>query len=439
MSFTSAHVYFDVDSQTQPLGIYLEGNLALWGRVPESWMTNHNGDAGWAGTPLTNNSGEIDDLFDREAYGNPIVIDIPVEDGVYEVKFHFLETYWEDAGDRVFDIDINGTVVEEDFDIVAEVGDRYITLLKTYSGLEISGGMTITMTASADNAEIRALSFKKTGELPSASRPDGTLEPVTYNGTSYATSTEIPFTERLPTITVPYSGLNDLDGIQVEAQTGTENTSSYRYSKVQIPISELTPDNGNYHIPLDILWLRNNDAESIVATQNLTLTPYNSNGLGDSSAYTFTQTLPAGSEESWQYLASTVLRDTLIANLDASTLATITEESTVKIFWEDADEKWAQPFILNQIITGGDLNSAQVPYAEMLWRVVVHTPSVATAGSTENAIHKALARATPVVNFAGVTSAGEIEEVTPVTDRYQVQQAPMFVSGAIYSLRLAKG
>lgn len=437
MSFTSAYVYADLDTLSQPLGVYLEGNLALWCRLPESWVTSQYGETGWAGTPLTNNSGEIDELFDREAYGNPLVLDIPVEDGIYEVNIHFLETYWGYAGDRVFSVEINGVEVETDLDIIDEVG-KYVTLLKTYSGLEISGGMNITMTASSDNAEFRAMSFQRTGDLPSASRPDGLLEPATYDGTSYATAANIPFTERLPTIIVPYSG-NSLDGIQVEAETGTVNTASYRYSKVQIPISELTPDNGNYHVPLDILWLRNNDAEDIVGTQNLTLTPYNSYGLGDSSSYTFTQSLPAGSEESWQYLASTVIRDTLIANLDASTIATITEDSTVKIFWEDADEKWSQPFILNQIITGGDLNSAQVPYAEMLWRVVVHTPNVATAGSTENAIHKALARATPVINFAGVTSAGKIEEVTPVTDRYQVQQVPMFVSGAIYRIRLAKG
>ena len=151
------------------------------------------------------------------------------------------------------------------------------------------------------------------------------------------------------------------------------------------------------------------------------------------------QSLPTGVDNSWQYLASQIFRDTLIANLDAGLLATITEDSTIKIFWEDADEKWQQPFIINQIITGGDLNSAQVPYAEMLWRVVVQTPNVATAGSMENAIHKALARKTPVVNFSGVTSSGEIEEVTPVTDRYQVQNVPILVSGGIYRIRLAKG
>ena len=249
---------------------------------------------------------------------------------------------------------------------------------------------------------------------------------LTYKGVDYLPADPITITELTPVIDVTFD-VADTTGYDVKVYQNPAYASGYFFDNIRTEETQM--DSLTYRMKLQVR----------TGTTKIEVKGYNVDGAGTSDTWDITVDLATGSDDSWQYLASTILRDTLVANLDAGSLATITENSTIKIFWEDADEKWSQPFILNQIITGGDLNSAQVPYAEMLWRIVVHTPNVATAGSMENAIHKALARKNPVVNFSGVTSAGEIEEVTPVTDRYQVQNVPILVSGGIYRIRLAKG
>jgi hypothetical protein len=257
--------------------------------------------------------------------------------------------------------------------------------------------------------------------------PTAAATSIRYKGVDYAYGVDsIEFTELNPTITVTFDN-NDW--------------TSWRY------VAQFTPplNNPAYH------YIQEANVGTLVDSFTVTITPRlktqtttflvyvgNVDGWAGSGVQPFTINLATGANDSWQKITRQVIRDTLIANLDAGSLATITEDSTIKIFWEDADEKWQQPFILTQTITGGDLNSASA-YAEMLWRVVIHTPSLATAGAMENAIHNALARQTPVINFSDVCEAGHIEEVTPVTDRYQVQQKPLFVSGGIYRIRLTKG
>jgi len=255
--------------------------------------------------------------------------------------------------------------------------------------------------------------------------PTSVATSISYKGVDYAFGTPIVFTELKPTIIVTFD-VGDATGATTVITNGTQYATGF----VQ----------RSYFSDLDNAPLGNSvrlelETDSI----DLDVTAYNTEGEGTLKNWTISVSLATGAEDSWQYLAGFVLRDTLIAELETADLAIITEDSVYKIAWEGADESWSQPYLVTQIITGGDLNSAQVPYAEMLWRVVVHTPSLAIAGQMENAIHKALARATATVNFSGVTQAGEIEEVTPVTDRYQVQNVPLYVSGGIYRLRLAKG
>ena len=65
-------------------------------------------------------------------------MNIPITNGTYNVKLHFAEIYWGAAepngdptgggtGSRVFDVDIEGQVVLNDYDIFEEVGVSYGT------------------------------------------------------------------------------------------------------------------------------------------------------------------------------------------------------------------------------------------------------------------------------------------------------------------------
>lgn len=263
-----------------------------------------------------------------------------------------------------------------------------------------------------------------------------TFSNAIVNGVVYNHNDSIVFTQRLPTITLSHADTSTVDGIRIQVSEGTVFGVDNYFTEIRIPKNEcvVTPTTLSY--TLDSWVLRHNRINSYVT---ILFSAYHD---GDSSAYLqldATLNLTSGSENSWQNLTRQVLIDTMVANFTVDELALITENTAPKIFWEGVGEEWDQPYIVLQIITGGDLNSGQVAYAEMLWRVVIHTPSLATAGTMENAIHKALARKNPVINFSGVSSAGEIEEVTPVTDRYQVQNVPLYVSGGIYRIRLAKG
>ena len=72
--------------------------------------------------------------------------DIPVQDGEYQVKLHFAELWFEatgggagGAGSRVFDVSIEGQLVEDNLDVFAEVGAQ-TPLVKTHT-ITVTGGV----------------------------------------------------------------------------------------------------------------------------------------------------------------------------------------------------------------------------------------------------------------------------------------------------------
>lgn len=249
---------------------------------------------------------------------------------------------------------------------------------------------------------------------------------LTYKGVDYLPADPITITELTPIIDVTFD-VADTTGYDVKVFNNPAYSSGYFFQNIRTEETQVTAL--TYRMKLDVREV----------TTKLEVKGYNTDGAGSSAVWDLTVSLSAGTTESWQYLASTIFRDTLLANLDAASITKITQDSVIKIFWEEANEKWVKPFILLQHITGGDLNSGTKAYAEMLWQVTAHALSIKDAGDLENAIHKALARKPPVINFTDVCGAGYIEEATPVTDRYQVQNVPVFASGAIYRIRLSKG
>jgi len=67
--------------------------------------------------------------------GNHIAWDIPVEDGDYVVRLHFVDGYNQNPGVRLFDIEIQGTTVEANFDIVAQAERSTRLWLKTLTSM----------------------------------------------------------------------------------------------------------------------------------------------------------------------------------------------------------------------------------------------------------------------------------------------------------------
>jgi hypothetical protein len=81
-------------------------------------------------------------LYSAERYGNFRYV-IPVADGVYTVRLHFVETWWGPSnpgrggeGSRVFSVLCNGTTLLKEFDVYRETGGENRALVKTFQDVK---------------------------------------------------------------------------------------------------------------------------------------------------------------------------------------------------------------------------------------------------------------------------------------------------------------
>jgi hypothetical protein len=78
---------------------------------------------------------------------------------IYAVRLHFAELTWTAAGDRVFNVAINGIPVLSNFDIFATTGAQNQALTEQFNATANSSGqIVISFTqGSADNPEINGI------------------------------------------------------------------------------------------------------------------------------------------------------------------------------------------------------------------------------------------------------------------------------------------
>jgi len=79
--------------------------------------------------------------------------------GKYTVRLHFAETYdgISAAGERVFDISINGKVALKDFDVFKAAGGAFKPAIKEFKGVEVKDKLAIDFTANVQNPEINGI------------------------------------------------------------------------------------------------------------------------------------------------------------------------------------------------------------------------------------------------------------------------------------------
>jgi hypothetical protein len=76
----------------------------------------------------------------------------------YTVRLHFAETYWTAAGQREFNVSINGAQVLTNFDIFATAGGENIATVKQFTATANSSGqIVITSTNVVDNAQFNGI------------------------------------------------------------------------------------------------------------------------------------------------------------------------------------------------------------------------------------------------------------------------------------------
>lgn len=154
-----------------------------------------------------------------------------------------------------------------------------------------------------------------------------------------------------------------------------------------------------------------------------------------------------------QLIDSTVLRDTLLSIVNdplafplvypVRNLVKIVGSSPIqyKILWEHVPTDLPLPYIVLSHLVGGRKEGTDVSstYSDTLWKVVGHTADIRSAEAFAAAISK-LDRMCPVTtSFVGMSAIAVISEKLPIFDRYQVQNAPQFMVGGMYRLRLNLG
>lgn len=133
-----------------------------------------------------------DELYQTERYGDGFQYDIPVVNGTYNVHIHLAEIYWETEADtgsgwgsqeegRRFTLEIEGSPLVEDYDLYADVGHDVATV-QVRRGIAVTDTVTITGTATLDNAKINAIEVVPSSISPPT--PPRNLSSPTHDSSS---------------------------------------------------------------------------------------------------------------------------------------------------------------------------------------------------------------------------------------------------------------
>lgn len=122
------------------------------------------GDSGlFSGTTQTFTSaaaigGTLDDaLYQTERNGTNFGYNIPVSNGTYDVVLHFAETFWTQAGQRAFDVALEGAPQLQNFDLFAQSGATNVAYAQEFSVTVNDGVLNISFLASVDRAKISGI------------------------------------------------------------------------------------------------------------------------------------------------------------------------------------------------------------------------------------------------------------------------------------------
>ncbi|HYX06578.1 MAG TPA: malectin domain-containing carbohydrate-binding protein, partial [Bacteroidales bacterium] len=199
-------------------------------------------------------SGTLDDaLYQSERFGSDFSYKIPLENGNYDVTLMFAEIFFDQPGNRIFNVSIKGTQVLSNFDICAKVGKNKADN-ETFPVTINDGELNIVFTTIKDNAKISAIkiSSKFTGETYSltTNETNGIIDfdpaDAPYPAGSNVLLTAIPdagfkFSE--------WSG--DLTGTENPATIYMDANKNVTATFVEVPTYNLTTNTSNGTIMLD--------------------------------------------------------------------------------------------------------------------------------------------------------------------------------------------
>ena len=131
---------------------YTDPSANVW-----SADTGYNGGSVYAVQNVIANT-TTQPLYQTERYGSgTLQYQFAVANGSYTVNLKFAEIYFNTAGQRVFNILINGQPVQSNFDIVAAAGGSFRAIDLSYPVSVTGGQITIQLTPLVNNPKISAI------------------------------------------------------------------------------------------------------------------------------------------------------------------------------------------------------------------------------------------------------------------------------------------
>ncbi len=172
-------------------------------------------------TGVTNPAPES--VYQHNRYGN-FTYTIPglTAGASYTVRLDFAETYWTAAGDRTFNVLINGTQVLTNFDIYATAGGQNKAVAESFTATASSAGaVTIQFVTVKDNAQVNGIEVSPVGGGGGTGNTVTVTNPGAQtwtNGT--AASLQIQASDSASGQTLTYSATGLPAGLSINSSTG---------------------------------------------------------------------------------------------------------------------------------------------------------------------------------------------------------------------------
>ena len=146
----------DNDAPPYSLKVNCGGSAVTGGWVADTGYSG--GTAKSTTSTIANATNAPQAVYQTRRYAPTLTYSFPaVPDGTYTIRLHFAELYCSAAGQRRFNVSIEGQTRLADFDIYQAAGGKNRAVVRTFENVAVSGGLQIQGVASVDGAQFNGI------------------------------------------------------------------------------------------------------------------------------------------------------------------------------------------------------------------------------------------------------------------------------------------